>query len=266
MCASSMPPSPASTPSRWNCRSSRCCSRGRLVVPLVVGDTSVDAVERVLATLWGGPETLIVVSSDLSHYHDYEAARSLDLGTSQAIEVIAPARVDATAHAAVAQLPDCCAGLTSSICARRLGTCPVPADPAARATGSWATAPTRLKRPKLRSLPIVSKILGRRRLRHTTPYRCQRSAPRGNRYSSFPPALRAQRATFVTIELGGPIARLRRNRRSRRAAHRRCGGQYSQSRHAGSPFQPDERAGDRAGDDFHLDPEPYAATTICQRS
>jgi MEMO1 family protein len=43
-------------------------------------------VALVLARLWGGPETLIVVSSDLSHYHSYETARRLDLATAAAIE------------------------------------------------------------------------------------------------------------------------------------------------------------------------------------
>ena len=41
---------------------------------------------HVLRQLWGGPETLIVVSSDLSHYHDYETARRLDAATATAIE------------------------------------------------------------------------------------------------------------------------------------------------------------------------------------
>ena len=36
--------------------------------------------------MWGGPETLIVVSSDLSHYHGYETARRLDSRTAAAIE------------------------------------------------------------------------------------------------------------------------------------------------------------------------------------
>jgi AmmeMemoRadiSam system protein B len=40
----------------------------------------------VLRRLWGGPETLIVVSSDLSHYHDYETARRIDAATAGAIE------------------------------------------------------------------------------------------------------------------------------------------------------------------------------------
>ena len=40
----------------------------------------------MLRRLGGGPETLIVVSSDLSHYHSYETARRLDLATAAAIE------------------------------------------------------------------------------------------------------------------------------------------------------------------------------------
>lgn len=56
------------------------------LVPLVVGEASPEEVAEVLETLWGGPETLIVVSSDLSHYHDYHTAQRLDRATSQAIE------------------------------------------------------------------------------------------------------------------------------------------------------------------------------------
>jgi len=48
------------------------------LVPLVVGDCAPDKVAEVLERLWGGIETLIVVSSDLSHYHAYEVAREID--------------------------------------------------------------------------------------------------------------------------------------------------------------------------------------------
>ena len=54
------------------------------VVPLVVGDATPNDVAQVLRRLWGGPETLIVVSSDLSHYHPYGVARRLDIATSGA--------------------------------------------------------------------------------------------------------------------------------------------------------------------------------------
>jgi AmmeMemoRadiSam system protein B len=56
------------------------------LVPLVVGDTTPVQVAEVLERLWGGPETLIVVSSDLSHYHEYDTARRMDTATSRAIE------------------------------------------------------------------------------------------------------------------------------------------------------------------------------------
>ena len=56
------------------------------VAPLVVGDASAAEVGEVLERLWGGPETLVVVSSDLSHYHDYLTARLLDAATTLAIE------------------------------------------------------------------------------------------------------------------------------------------------------------------------------------
>jgi AmmeMemoRadiSam system protein B/AmmeMemoRadiSam system protein A len=55
------------------------------LVPLVVGAATPGEVAEVLDTLWGGPETLIVISSDLSHYHPYDEARALDRRTVQAI-------------------------------------------------------------------------------------------------------------------------------------------------------------------------------------
>lgn len=55
------------------------------LIPLVVGDAGAEDVSEVLELLWDGPETLIVVSSDLSHYHDYATARRLDSATSNTI-------------------------------------------------------------------------------------------------------------------------------------------------------------------------------------
>jgi len=56
------------------------------LVPLVVGEAAPHEVAQVLERLWGGDETLIVISSDLSHYHDYATAQRLDAATSHAIE------------------------------------------------------------------------------------------------------------------------------------------------------------------------------------
>ena len=48
------------------------------IVPLNAGDATPQEVGDVLRALWGGPETVIVISSDLSHYHPHEVARALD--------------------------------------------------------------------------------------------------------------------------------------------------------------------------------------------
>ncbi|MGH8590347.1 MAG: AmmeMemoRadiSam system protein B, partial [Gammaproteobacteria bacterium] len=56
------------------------------IVPLVVGEASADEVGEVIHSLYGGPETVVVVSSDLSHYLDYESATRRDRETTLAIE------------------------------------------------------------------------------------------------------------------------------------------------------------------------------------
>ncbi|MEQ8428542.1 MAG: AmmeMemoRadiSam system protein B [Gammaproteobacteria bacterium] len=60
-----------------------------VLVPIVVGNASPEQVELVLERLWGGPETLVVISSDLSHYHDYQFAKQLDTATTELIESFA---------------------------------------------------------------------------------------------------------------------------------------------------------------------------------
>jgi AmmeMemoRadiSam system protein B len=63
------------------------------LVPLVAGDATPEEVAEVLERLWGGPETLIVISSDLSHYHDYATAQQMDQATSLAIEQLRPEQI-----------------------------------------------------------------------------------------------------------------------------------------------------------------------------
>jgi MEMO1 family protein len=55
------------------------------VVPLVVGDASAEQVAEVLELLWQGDDTLILISSDLSHYLTYDEARVMDRGTAERI-------------------------------------------------------------------------------------------------------------------------------------------------------------------------------------
>lgn len=63
------------------------------LIPLVVGDARPEQVEQAIDFLWGDSATLIVISSDLSHYHDYTTARQLDSDTADAIEKLEPARL-----------------------------------------------------------------------------------------------------------------------------------------------------------------------------
>jgi AmmeMemoRadiSam system protein B len=60
------------------------------LVPLAVGSAGPVEVAEVLDRLWGGEETLVVVSSDLSHYLDYDTAKMRDAATSNAIVNLRP--------------------------------------------------------------------------------------------------------------------------------------------------------------------------------
>jgi AmmeMemoRadiSam system protein B len=60
------------------------------VWPLLVGNTAPDGVASVLDALWGAADTLIVISSDLSHYHPWPGAVRIDAGTADQIESLQP--------------------------------------------------------------------------------------------------------------------------------------------------------------------------------
>ncbi len=80
------------------------------LVPLLFGDVSYEHTSDVLDPFLDEPQTLIVVSSDLSHYHDYESARRLDRETADAIlagrgDVITSSR--ACGHNAIRGLLSC---------------------------------------------------------------------------------------------------------------------------------------------------------------
>jgi MEMO1 family protein len=63
------------------------------IVPLVVGQATGREVAELLARLGSDPQTIIVISSDLSHYHGYETARQLDRETAEAIVTRQPEKI-----------------------------------------------------------------------------------------------------------------------------------------------------------------------------
>jgi AmmeMemoRadiSam system protein B len=58
------------------------------LIPLLVGDAEPDAIVPILEKFWGGPETLIVISSDLSHFLDHASATAMDRRTADAITAL----------------------------------------------------------------------------------------------------------------------------------------------------------------------------------
>ncbi len=63
------------------------------VIPLLIGRASSAEISQVLDALWGEDSTILAISSDLSHYHDYETANRLDGATSRAIQTLEPERI-----------------------------------------------------------------------------------------------------------------------------------------------------------------------------
>ena len=63
------------------------------LLPIAMGSATPEQVTEALEVIWGGDETLVVISSDLSHYHDYETAKRMDEATARAIEAFASERI-----------------------------------------------------------------------------------------------------------------------------------------------------------------------------
>lgn len=63
------------------------------LIPLAAGEASADEVNEVIEALWGGAETRFVISSDLSHYLEYETGRRVDRATARAVEALKPGRI-----------------------------------------------------------------------------------------------------------------------------------------------------------------------------
>jgi MEMO1 family protein len=75
------------------------------IVPILVGSASGKTVHRAIEALWGGSETRFVISSDLSHYMDFDTAREIDERTARNIEALRPKAIDT--YAACGQVPIC---------------------------------------------------------------------------------------------------------------------------------------------------------------
>ncbi|HZZ63473.1 MAG TPA: AmmeMemoRadiSam system protein B [Roseiarcus sp.] len=64
------------------------------ILPILVGDAEPARVVEALRLVWGGPETAIAVSSDLSHFLDRESAEAIDADTARLIETLDAASLE----------------------------------------------------------------------------------------------------------------------------------------------------------------------------
>lgn len=175
------------------------------LVPLIVGETSAEAVERVLERLWGGPETLVVISSDLSHYNPYDTACTTDGETCRMVETLQWESLEgrrACGFRAMAGLLRRARVLdlrATTLDYRNSGDT---AGDRARVVGYGAfgfeyAASARLSEAERAHLRWVAGAAIERGLQSG---RCPAVD-----ITSFPPALRAVRATFVTVTLAGRL-------------------------------------------------------------
>lgn len=182
----------------------RCLPNAR-VVPLLVGDAGAAAVDRALAALWGGDETLIVVSSDLSHFHPQDVAKRIDLATSQLIEA---GRADqlsgerACGHRAISGLLHRALDLDLRITCRDLRDSGDTAGDKARVVGYGAYTFEDAERARLGDADRAQLLdLARRALAHVVGTGRVPAVA----VNSFAPAMRAIRKTFVTLTMDGRL-------------------------------------------------------------
>ena len=188
------------------------------LIPLIVGDASPYQVTEVLERLWGGPETLIVISSDLSHYYDYETAQTLDARAADAIETKRPDGIQP--EQACGQIP--IAGLLISARKRGLtvtrmdlrnsGDTGAPRNHVV-GYGSWiftdaaGTAQTAQTegngKAGTSAHPNAKRLL--RSAASTLRYALQHGEAPEVGLSDIPDALKAKGATFVTLKHGSQL-------------------------------------------------------------
>jgi len=66
------------------------------LIPIVAGDASSQQVDQLISMALQHEKTLLVISSDLSHYHDYGTAQQLDNETCEAIETLSAEDLDSS--------------------------------------------------------------------------------------------------------------------------------------------------------------------------
>ncbi len=188
------------------------------LVPFAVGSASAEEVAAVLERLWGGPETRIVISSDLSHFLGDDAARALDDKTARTIEAFdggGLGRDQACGRVPVAGL----LGLAAArgLAVQRVGLCNSGDTAGSKdrvvGYGAWAFSAfddARIAQDQGEALLEGAGAAIRHHLEPGGP-------PPPVDLAGLPQALRYNRATFVTLMLDGKLRGCRGSLRGHRA-------------------------------------------------
>jgi len=187
------------------------------LLPIAAGLAPTELVARALDAVWGGDDTLIVVSSDLSHYHTSDEARKLDATTTQSILERRSDLSDEQACGArgingLMQVARHRGSASSS------STSATPATPRVTAPVSWAMAATRSSR-----LESGSRILLLETAAEAIESQLERRVAAGPAEAALPAELRELRASFVTLTVAGELRGCCGTLEARRALATTCG-------------------------------------------
>ena len=176
------------------------------LVPILVGDAGHAAVARALERVWGGPETVIVISSDLSHFHDYETARKRDEATAKRIELMRPDEIDghgACGHRALGGALQRARALDLRVTALDVRNSGDTSGGRDRVVGYGAFAMEYAGTARMAEADRA-RLLAAARRALTFGARNGR-APQAQLGTGLSPALTAMRASFVTLKSGGEL-------------------------------------------------------------
>lgn len=179
------------------------------LVPVVCGEALAGEVADLLDALWGGPETLIVISSDLSHFLDYDACRALDGKTAATIEALSPhalGRDQACGRVGIGGMVT--AAKRRGMAVRRLGLCNSgdSAGPRDRVVGYGAWGFWDAAAEEGRDAEAMARNHGGMMLDiawQSVSSGLKAGCPLGIDLAACPPDLRQEGASFVTLKKNG---------------------------------------------------------------
>ena len=178
------------------------CLENFELTPLIVGNVYPDVVAKVLEMIWGGPETLIVITSDLSQHLADERVRASDIDTRGMIETLAGAGLSTTnadGHRLIAGALLRAAALDLRVTGLDFRTSPMAAGKA-KGHGAFAFEPAQTARLSSAERHYLLKTAAQAvRAAADNPL----LSPRPMNFARLPMTLSAVRATTVRLERDG---------------------------------------------------------------